>query len=332
LTFGARSVETVSGSGIAHRPIFLIFQSPLARRAGGRAGLSAFRPCLFLFPKPTPKPMNNNKTDAAERNGDNGDIYVKFPINLRDRLHEFSGAQLKVWLAYLTHANQDFGGLAWPGLELLTKETGLSDDYISQVRWELVKKGWLVSKGIVRKKDGTFSGAPAFQPVIPELSDAGISPVPEKVRPRKKSGTGKSQRTDTGKFTAADTGKSPVGSRTNEVELKEEEPTNLPTPLVAIRVRAGVVGWMVRRFSDVIFKPMFYTDDEADGVEELVEKYGEQNIKDAFEVFLQRSGGFNGAVRPLSLFFKNLHGCSEGIRALREIGLEPNGTFDPSSP
>jgi hypothetical protein len=86
---------------------------------------------------------------------------------------------------------------------------------------------------------------------------------------------------------------------------------------------------MARRFSEVIFKPFFYTEDEADCVEELVEKYGEQNIKDAFEVFLQRDGGFGGAVRPLSLFFKHLHGCSEGLRALREIGLEPDGTYKP---
>jgi hypothetical protein len=282
--------KAVSGSGIAHRPIFLIFQSPLARRAGGRAGLSAFRPCLLLLSKPITKPMNNDRTDAAKLTGD---IFVKFPINLRDRLHEFSGAQLKVWLAYLTHANQEFGGLAWPGLELLTKETGLSDDYISQVRWELVEKGWLVSKGIVRKKDGTFSGAPAFQPVIPELSGAGINPVPEKVRHQKNSGTGKSKRTATGKFTPADTGKSPVRSSANEEQLKEEEPTNPPTPLV---------GWMVDHFIEFTLTAPFYNDGDAYAIELLVSQHGEAEVRRVWPAFFHRAGGLKDVKRPFRLF------------------------------
>jgi hypothetical protein len=149
----------------------------------------------------------------------------------------------------------------------------------------------------------------------------------EIVRPRETpdSSTGETQGTPRNSTPGETPARTIRSKRDGKSEIKEE---NHPT----ICARAGVVGWMARRFSEITFKPLFYTDDEADGIEELVKKYGEKNIKDAFEVFQQRDGGFNGAVRPVSLFFKNLHGCSEGLRALSEIGLEPNGTFKPSSP
>lgn len=234
----------------------------------------------------------NTGDDATQRMNASGEIYAQFPIKLRDRLHEFSGAQLKVWLAYLTHANKEFDGLAWPGLDLLRKETGLSDDYISKVRWELVKNGWLVSKGIIRK-NGKFSGAPAFLPVIPERSDAGNSPVPEKVRNRKKYGTGKSTRTDTGKFTATGTGKSPVRSSSNEVELREVEPTNPPTPLA---------GWMVDLFLQFTLTAPFRNEDDDYAIELLASKHGEAEVKRVWLAFFHRSGGLKDVKRPFRLF------------------------------
>jgi hypothetical protein len=126
-----------------------------------------------LFPKPTTKPMNNNRTDAAKRTGENGDIFVKLPVRIRNRLHELSGAEIKIWIAYLTHANTD--NIAWPSLETLQKETGLSEDWISQSRSTLTEKGWFVRCGS-EKKSGRF-GSPRYQPVIPSEHHAKESPA-----------------------------------------------------------------------------------------------------------------------------------------------------------
>ena len=262
----------------------------------------------------------NSPTEAVERkDAPDGKAWKKLPVTFRDRLHELTGAQLKVWISYLTHSNEEHGGLAWPGLKALARETGLYDDYISQVRGELIENGWLISKGVIRKSDGTFSGAPAFVPVIPEPGCE--KPIPEKVRLRRKSGTGKSRRTVTGEFTATDTGKSPVRSRTKEVNKREVEPS-----LPHIPLRGGVVGWMVSAFADRTYGSLFYTEDEADGVEALVEEHGEQNIRDAFTAFMERDGGFKDAKRPLSLFFRSLPGIAESLRVLRDHGLNPDGT------
>jgi len=53
---------------------------------------------------------------------DNDQLFVKLPLRTRERLHELTGAELKVFIAYLTHANME--GIAWPARELLCRETG----------------------------------------------------------------------------------------------------------------------------------------------------------------------------------------------------------------
>ena len=102
------------------------------------------------------------------------------PVSIRDRLSELSGAELKVWLCYRSHANAE--GIAWPGRELLGKETGLSNDTISAARAGLGRKRWLVPAQVARNSrpsTGKF-GSPRFMPVIPstvtDIDRVGISP------------------------------------------------------------------------------------------------------------------------------------------------------------
>lgn len=135
-----------------------------------------------------------------------------------------------MFIAYLTHANME--GIAWPGRELICRETGLHDDSVSTARSGLVRKGWLFPKGQVRRTDGTLTGALRFAPIVP---DAGESPAPEIVRHRRKSGTGKSQRTDAGVFRPTDAGESPALSSSNEVEPKEEHQHRLHDALTSQR-------------------------------------------------------------------------------------------------
>lgn len=89
------------------------------------------------------------------------------PVSIRHRLWELSGAELKVWLCYRSHANMD--GIAWPGRTLLCKETGLSNDTVSAARSSLSRKRWLVPSHDGRNSrpnTGKF-GSPRLRPVIP---------------------------------------------------------------------------------------------------------------------------------------------------------------------
>src|SRR5262249_43285274 len=92
------------------------------------------------------------------------------PVSIRDRLGELSGAELKVWLCYAAHANAD--GIAWPGRELLRRETGLSFDTLSAARASLGRKQWLLRvEGGRNSRPGTGKfGSPRFNPTIPPVT------------------------------------------------------------------------------------------------------------------------------------------------------------------
>jgi hypothetical protein len=154
--------------------------------------------------------------DLAKSDG-NSPAFVKLPVSVRGRLRELSGAELKVWLVYLTRADES--GIAWPGRKSISDCTGLYDDSISAARRRLVEKGWLRREGFHRKADGTLLGSLRFRVMVP---DAGEKPVPEKYRHRRKTGAGEIPATDAGKTTAADAGKTPARSRTNEVEPEKK--------------------------------------------------------------------------------------------------------------
>lgn len=71
--------------------------------------------------------------------------WTKVENVVRERLHEFTGAQLKVWLCHRLHEGQD--GESYPSLETLGRETGLDTHTICEARMWLRENGWLETVG-----------------------------------------------------------------------------------------------------------------------------------------------------------------------------------------
>lgn len=138
------------------------------------------------------------------------------PVLLRERLHELTGSEFKVWFCYRARMSED--GLAWPGRDLLSADTGLSDEEtISACRSGLTRKGWLLPGGTQRTK-GRFD-VPMFRPVIPDRD--GFSPSRE---------TTVTVNARHGKDPVHRSGKNPLIRRTIEEERAELENAPLPTP------------------------------------------------------------------------------------------------------
>jgi hypothetical protein len=72
------------------------------------------------------------------------------PARFRDEwLKELSGSELLVFLAYVSRANKE--GLAWPSIECLCRDTGLSKNTVKAAKKSLVRRGLL---GKVRQEMG----------------------------------------------------------------------------------------------------------------------------------------------------------------------------------
>jgi hypothetical protein len=192
------------------------------------------------------------------------------PVSIRDRLSELSGAELKVWLCYRSHANTL--GDAWPGRDLLCTETGLSHDTISAARMSLVRKQWLMPVESGRnsiRSTGKF-GSPRFTPVIPdsyELSrddktSARVKPVTEYQRDGEKQvdRDGQMPSYRDGEKQVDRDGKTPSLSITNEVFPKELFPKEGEEPALRASATASVAA------------PLTYEDDPDDGVPDWPER------------------------------------------------------------
>jgi hypothetical protein len=137
--------------------------------------------------------------------------WAKLEIAFRDALPFLSSGEVKVWIAYLLRANKQRE--AWPGLNQLCHDTGLSRSRVSQYRNSLVEKGGLVQVGKARGENGIF-GSPRFRVCIPNRDSKtrhGENAV------RQKHGTAKSSFTVTRKRDAP-CRENETRSRTNEVE------------------------------------------------------------------------------------------------------------------
>ena len=64
------------------------------------------------------------------------------PYAIRYRVAEFTGAELKVWMCFLSHANRQ-GKRAFVGMKRLLDETGLSEHGLDNAIAGLKKKGWI---------------------------------------------------------------------------------------------------------------------------------------------------------------------------------------------
>ncbi len=143
--------------------------------------------------------------------------WVPLPVVVRDRLHELTGSELKVWVAYVAHA--DKRNVAWPSSDLLGRETGLHQDTISTARTGLVEKGWLEPAGFIKNSTGHFAGSKCFRVLSPTVTDK--TPAPEKNRNRRNTGTDENRSRYRG-FTGTVTEKTSVRSRTKEIEPKKK--------------------------------------------------------------------------------------------------------------
>jgi hypothetical protein len=75
------------------------------------------------------------------------------PYAIRARLSEFTGAELKLLLCLLSHANRKEMRV-WAGMKLMLRETGLSKFGLDAAIAGLKKKGWIKRFQIVNEKTG----------------------------------------------------------------------------------------------------------------------------------------------------------------------------------
>ena len=80
---------------------------------------------------------------------------------IRLRISEFSGAEFKVWMCHLSHANNK-SGRSFAGVRMLIRETGLSEHAIKLAHAGLVRKGWLKRYRVVNSKNGQRTTSTTF--------------------------------------------------------------------------------------------------------------------------------------------------------------------------
>jgi len=144
--------------------------------------------------------------------------FLKLDIaQMRQALPALTGEELKVWLAYRLRANRD--GEAWPGLETICIDAGVSRSRASDYRCRLIAKGWLTMVSNARGVGGKF-GAPRLLVGIPDSCDRdsevrhGKSAAPQKRRAVKSNST-VTQKWDSPRLTSA------TRSRFNEVDSEK---------------------------------------------------------------------------------------------------------------
>ena len=69
--------------------------------------------------------------------------FKMIPVSLRDRLHELTGSELKVWMAVVLHS--DANREAFPSNKVLMEETGLTHTTLAKAKQGLRSKKWFTS-------------------------------------------------------------------------------------------------------------------------------------------------------------------------------------------
>lgn len=75
-------------------------------------------------------------------------MFKRLSYEIRCRLNEFTGAEFKVWMCLLSHANSKRGNRAWCGIKLIARETGLSKHGVDDAIAGLKEKGWIVRQQV----------------------------------------------------------------------------------------------------------------------------------------------------------------------------------------
>src|SRR5271169_3229218 len=99
--------------------------------------------------------------------------FKMIPVSVRERLHEFTGSELKVFMCLLLHSGPD--NTAYPSNELMMQETGLSHNTLRQAKQGLRKKGFSVALFQRKRNDGSLSSM-AEKLVLPTPKTRGGMP------------------------------------------------------------------------------------------------------------------------------------------------------------
>jgi hypothetical protein len=97
-------------------------------------------------------------------------IFKHLPYQVRSRLNEFTGAELKVWICLLSHANSKHDGKAFPGISLMVRETGLSKHGVDNAIGGLKDKGWIVRSSTYSRATGQRTAASTWCKWAPAIS------------------------------------------------------------------------------------------------------------------------------------------------------------------
>jgi hypothetical protein len=81
--------------------------------------------------------------------------FKMIPVSMREHLHEFTGAELKLFMCLYLHSGKD--NTAFPSNKTIMKETGLSRPGLKEAKKGLRKKGFSVAAFQRRRDDGGLS-------------------------------------------------------------------------------------------------------------------------------------------------------------------------------
>lgn len=100
--------------------------------------------------------------------------------DIRYRLSELTGAEFKVWMAHLSHANVSHKR-SFPRIETLAQETGLSEHGVKIAHQGLVRKGWLKRIRLLNATSRRYVTSSSFCQWPPPVPDS----LYERVQKRK---------------------------------------------------------------------------------------------------------------------------------------------------
>jgi hypothetical protein len=81
--------------------------------------------------------------------------FKMIPVSMRERLHEFTGAELKLFICLYLHSGKD--NTAFPSNKTIMRETGLSRPGLKEAKKGLRKKGFSIAAFQRRRDDGGLS-------------------------------------------------------------------------------------------------------------------------------------------------------------------------------
>jgi hypothetical protein len=170
--------------------------------------------------------------------------FKMIPVYMREHLHEFTGAELKVFMCLLLHSGPD--NTAYPSNELMMQETGLSPCGLASAKKGLRKKGFSVALFQRYRNDGSLSSM-TEKVVLPTPRNQGEIPLKRRGMSPQDSGGGY-----------------PQNSGGHEVDTSEADTGNLDTGKPQEQLVSRSVGSVSLRSTTDSASPRVVDDEEKD--------------------------------------------------------------------